>query len=218
MLLPDSWQTVVERKRKMKILGVIVLIALLAADVVLMIQNHSLKQQVVEKLQLATNAATPIDPTYFGIYTYAGFGAWLAPEGSNGKRTKAPLTLNVFLSSRTESPALTSEMAVLRRLESVMSKRGQRIIAVCDVDDSTGVAEILDMEKLQVPLMPFGFEDSNTTFADLGISPFSMPFKVIYDSTFCAIYVRGADNTPESQADFERAAMRLSDLVYRGEL
>jgi hypothetical protein len=46
-----------------------------------------------------------------------------------------------------------------------------------------------------------------------GISPYFMPFKVLFDSTLSAIYMRGADNTPESQADFERA-MRWLSLAF----
>ncbi len=202
----------------MKILGVALLVVLLTANAVLIVQNHALRQRVNPELVTTPDIVMPIDPTYFGLYTYAGFGAWLAPEGIDGRRTRSPLTLNVFLSSRTECPSLTSEMEILRRLHPILVDRGQRMIAVCDVDDSLGVAEVLKNEQLQIQLMPFGFEDSNTTFTDLGISPLSMPFKVIYDSTFSAIYVRGADNTPESQIDFERAVLKLSDLVYRGEL
>ncbi len=202
----------------MKILGVALLVVLLTANAVLIVQNHALRQQVNAKLQTTSDIVMPIDPTYFGLYTYAGFGAWLAPEGNDGRRTRSPLTLNVFLSSKTECPSLTSEMEILRKLQPILVDRGQRMVAVCDIDDSLGVAEVLKNEHLQIQLMPFGFEDSNTTFADLGISPLSMPFKVIYDSTFSAIYVRGADNTPESQIDFERAVLKLSDLVYRGEL
>lgn len=202
----------------MKVLKIVLVAGLLIANAVLIIQNQSLRQQVNVQSEPAPNRSAVIDPTYFGLYTYAGFGAWLAPEDADGRRTRSPLTLNVFLSSKTECPALLGEMEVFRRLEPVLSERGQRMIAICDFDDSLGVQEILEQERLQIHLMPLAFEDSNTTFADLGISSLSMPFKVIYDSAFSAIYVRGADNTPESQMDFERAVLRLSELVHGGQL
>ena len=207
----------------------VVIVCLMIVNILLIVQLRTLKQRTSDQVErfnddavfrasASTDSSDFVWGDLFGAYTYASFGAWLAPEDENGKRTRSPLTVNVFLSSKTECPALLGEMAVLRRLEPILAKRGQRMIAVCDAVDSLGVESVLEREQLQIPLMPLTFEDSNTTFADLGISPFSMPFKVIYDSTFCAIYVRGADNTPESQADFERAAMRLSELVYRGEL
>lgn len=208
----------------------VVITVLLIIDIFLVVHIRSLTKQVNDLArQTSVNiedaqAQMPTDSTdfvwgdLFGAYTYAQFGAWLAPEDANGKRIRSPLTLNVFLSSRTECPSLMSEMEVLRRLEPVLKKRGQRMIAVCDANDSLGVTEILHKEELRVPVIPLAFDDGVTTISVLGISPFSMPFKVVYDSTFSAIYVRGADNTPESQIDFERAVLRLSDLVYRGKL
>ncbi|MGB5107538.1 MAG: hypothetical protein WBP29_12780 [Candidatus Zixiibacteriota bacterium] len=210
----------------------IVIAVLLIANIVFVVQIRALKNEISSKTkqsetladakdtraQVSTDSTDLVFGDLFGVYTYAQFGAWFAPEGADGRRVRSPLTLNVFLSSKTECPALLGEMEVLRRLEPLLAQRGQRMIAVCDADDSLAVDSVLRQERLQIPLMPLVFEDGNTTFADLGISSFSMPFKVIYDSTFSAIYVRGADNTPESQADFERAVLRLSSLVNRGEL
>lgn len=194
------------------------LIASLCCNVILLMQYRAMQHERESVSSGTSSQLTGIDPTYFGLYTYAGFGAWLVPEGPDGRRARAPLTLNVFLSSRSECPALTSELEILGRLLPVLESRGQRMIANCESDDSIGVQAILRDGSLSIPLLPIAFEDSDVTLADLGISPLSMPFKIIYDSTFSAIYVRGADNTPESQADFERAVLRLSRLVHEGKL
>ncbi len=196
----------------------LLLITSICGNVILLSQHLASRQERKSISTGTLSQLTDIDPTYFGLYTYAGFGAWLVPEGPDGRRARAPLTLNVFLSSRSECPALTSELEILGRLLPVLESRGQRMIANCESDDSIGVQAILRDGSLSIPLLPIAFEDSDVTLADLGISPLSMPFKIIYDSTFSAIYVRGADNTPESQADFERAVLRLSRLVHEGKL
>lgn len=199
-------------------LSYLIIVVSCAFNAFLIFQYYNLRTTIASQAVSATDSTDLAWGDLFGAYTYAQFGAWLAPADSSGKRIRSPLTLNVFLSSKTECPSLMSEMEVLRRLEPALRNRGQRMIAVCDADDSLGVSELLKQEELRVLMIPLAFGDGATNLAFLGISPFSMPFKVIYDSTFSAIYVRGADNTPESQIDFERAVLRLSDLVYRGEL
>ena len=77
--------------------------------------------------------------------------------------------------------------------------------------DSSAIARLLFDDELDVPLICI--DSMWYSFEQLGISPLFMPFKVVYDSTNTAIYMRAADNTPESQAEFERAALRLSRLA-----
>jgi hypothetical protein len=103
-------------------------------------------------------------------------------------------------------------MEVYNRLLPIYEARNQKLIAICPTEDSTAIRELLEKEQLQIPLVS---TDSllNCSFFQLGISPNFMPFKIFYDSTGTAIYMRGANNTPESHADFERAALRLSDMA-----
>jgi hypothetical protein len=69
---------------------------------------------------------------------------------------------------------------------------------------------------LNIPLTPV--ESEQFTFRQMGISPDFMPFKVFYDSNYTAVYMRGANNSEQSQTDFMRAARRLSRLAWEGNL
>ncbi|MGB5138734.1 MAG: hypothetical protein WBP29_09405 [Candidatus Zixiibacteriota bacterium] len=158
---------------------------------------------------------------YAGCYTYPGFGMYLVPSTPDGKSEKAPLTLAIFLTSATTCPAVLSETEVFRRLIPALRERGQQTIGVCSPGDSVAVAEFLRTENLDIPLKTLEAEADDgrkVPLMDMGISHYFMPFKVLYDSSLTSIYVRGADNTPESRADFERTVMRLSDLVKTGKL
>ncbi len=155
-----------------------------------------------------------------GVYSYPGFG-WCFPaldEDSFPK--KSPLTLAVFLSAESSCPLRTSEIEVYRKLLPQYLQRGQRIIAVANRSDSAIIADSLTSWRLDIPL--YLRESSplaaSLTFEQMGIAAANMPFKILFDSTQTAIYMRGSNNSPGSQADFERAMNRLSDYVYRGVL
>ena len=107
------------------------------------------------------------------------------------------------------------EIDIYKRLLSVYGDRNQKLMAICSGEDSLAIADLLKAEQLDIPLVA---TDTSLmySFEQLGISPVLMPFKIFYDSTGTAIYMRGADNTPESQADFERAALRLSEYAVAG--
>lgn len=176
-------------------------------------------------------AVAGVDSSYFmyqdgvaldgrGLYTYPGFG-WCFPaldEDSFPRRS--PLTLAVFMSAASTCPLRVSEVAVYKRLLPVFDQRGQRIIAVANRSDSAAIADSLSSWALDIPL--YLRESSpltaSLTFEQIGIASANMPFKILFDSTQTAIYMRGSNNSPQSQADFERAMLRLSGLVFRGEL
>ncbi|GAI14257.1 unnamed protein product, partial [marine sediment metagenome] len=123
--------------------------------------------------------------------------------------------LVIFFSAQTTCPSSLSEAASYRRLVPVFRDRGQVVVAVASRADSAVVASFLKKEKLDIDLSVSeseGLEDG-LTFDRMGISPLFMPFKVLFDSTLTCIYMRGADNTPESQAEFESAVLWLSDKV-----
>jgi hypothetical protein len=76
----------------------------------------------------------------------------------------------------------------------------------------------LSAESLRIPLVLYDPEESDLgmTFEQIGIAPANMPFKILYDSTFTAIYMRGSDYTPQSQLEFENAMLWLSKAVAKG--
>ena len=152
-----------------------------------------------------------------GVYTYPGIGALFVPKNADGSPRRAPLTLVIFFSAQTACPASLSEVESYRRLVPVFSERGQVVMAVTSRADSAVVASFLDREKLDIYLSVSDSEDleNGLTFDRMGISPLFMPFKVLLDSTLTAIYIRGADNTPESQAEFEASILRLSDMASK---
>lgn len=149
-----------------------------------------------------------------GIYTLPTAGQWfLPPEVAS---TKAPLNMIIFLSSKMDCPMNLSEFDVFKRLVPLFEERGQRIAAVCSPEDSAYITQLLDSAALSIPLNQA--ESEQFTFSQMGISPGFMPFKVLYDSNYTAIYMRGGDNNSQSQGDFEAAARRLSLLAWEGHI
>ncbi|GAH93236.1 unnamed protein product [marine sediment metagenome] len=164
-----------------------------------------------------SNAVTvqPGDYDLRGVYTYPGIGALFVPKNADGSPKRATLTLVIFFSAQTTCPASLSEIECYRRLVPVFSERGQVVMAVTSRADSAVVASFLKQERLDIYLHVSDSEDleDGLTFDRMGLSPLFMPFKVLLDSTLTAIYMRGADNTPESQAEFESAVLWLSEKV-----
>lgn len=179
-------------------------------------QNYSIKQAVAyaEDSSTVLVEVDGIMTDLRGMYTYPGIGRFLVPTDSTGTTPQSPLTLVVFFSAETSCPSSLMETEVFKRLLPVFRERGQSIVAVTARPDSAAIAKMLSDESLDIPLMAAD-QDSGYTFEQIGISPVFMPFKILYDSTFTAIYMRGADNTPESQANFEDAALWLSEAISK---
>ncbi|MGB5138735.1 MAG: hypothetical protein WBP29_09410 [Candidatus Zixiibacteriota bacterium] len=156
-----------------------------------------------------------------GAYTYPGFGWCFGAVDDDSFPMRTPLTLAVFLSAQSSCPLRNSEVVLYKRLVPIFKERRQRVIAVANRADSTVIADSLKSWGLNIPLYlresaaPL---TASLTFEQIGIASANMPFKVLFDSTQTAIYIRGSNNTPQSQADFERAVLRLSDLIHRGQL
>ncbi|MBA7649205.1 hypothetical protein ES703_57000 [subsurface metagenome] len=150
-----------------------------------------------------------------GAYTFPGFGAFFLSENPDGSPERAPLTLVIFFSAQTTCPSSLSEVESYRRLLPVFSERGQRIVAVTTREDYPVVSAFLKHEELDISLNVFGSENpqDGMTLRQMGISPHFCPFKILYDSTLTAIFMRGANNTPESQAEFEATVLWLSEKV-----
>ena len=146
-----------------------------------------------------------------GIYTYPGIGAMFV----NGRKfdipTSAALTLVIFFSAETQCLHCLKEVASYKHLDSVFCERGQRVVALTIQQDSAAIATFLEKEDLDIPLV---VSLLGMSFEDMGISPSFMPFKVLYDSTLTAIYMRGANNTPKSQGEFEAAMLWLSEAIH----
>jgi hypothetical protein len=180
-------------------------------------QNHSLKQAVAYAEDSSSVVLTEVDGIMTdlrGMYTYPGIGRFFVSTDSTGMVPQSPLTLVVVFSAETSCPASLSETAVFKRLLPIFRERGQSIVAVTARSDSAAIAELLAEASLDIPLMAAD-QDSGFTFIDIGISPVFTPFKILYDSTYTAIYMRGADNSPESQAGFEDAALWLSEAISK---
>lgn len=201
-------------------------IGLVIINVVLLFQNYNLKQSQNPEDQIQA-----VDSSYFvdaegvdmdirGIYTYPGLGQMYVPVGEDSMPIVAPLTLSVFFSSESSCPYRTNEVEVYKKLLPVLRDRNQNMVAVVNRPDSAIIYDSLISWELDIPLIVRGMNPElfDLTFAQLGISSMNMPFKVIYDSTLTAIYMRGSNPTPESQHDFEVAVLRLSELVAEGEL
>ena len=188
-------------------------LALLALLVVVVVVLRMVRSRSSAGLKVDVSNVTEHDLR--GLYTYPGCGALFVPKNPDGSPVRAPLTLVIFFSAQTTCPASLSEVESYRRLVPVFRERGQDVVAVTSRDDAAVVASFLEQEKLDIYLSVSeseGLEDG-LTFNWMGISPLFMPFKVLYDSTLTAIYMRGADNTPESQAEFEGAVLWLSEKV-----
>ncbi len=150
-----------------------------------------------------------------GVYTMPTIGKYFMPEELQ-PQPAPPLSMAIFMSSKSECGMNLAEFEVFKRLLPEFESRGQRIVAVCAPEDSLNMAIFLDSVEFEVPLAAVWSDQFN--FNQMGISPKFMPFKVLYDSTYTAIYMRGGDNTWESQAEFEAAMLRLSRWVAEGTL
>lgn len=194
-----------------------IIFLLAAINVGFLWQNHALKRSVAHAADSSAVVLTEVDGIMTdlrGMYTYPGIGRYFVPSDSTGAPPESPLTLVVFFSAETSCPSSLMEIAVFKRLLPVYRERGQSIVAVTSKRDSAETAELLLKESLDIPLL-VDDQDSGYTFTQIGISPVFMPFKILYDSTYTAIYMRGADNTPESQAGFEEAALWLSEMISK---
>ncbi len=196
--------------RKYIIVTVIVLLVLFNA--ILLGQNHKLKKVEYPSYSYEVNEG---EKDLRGMYTYPGIGALFVSRDAGGLPVRAPLSLAIFFSAKTSCPASLSEVESYRRLVPIFRERGQVVVAVTSEEDSVAIAEFLEQEKLDIPLVVLGSDGSEgeMNFEQMGISPLFMPFKILYDSMLTAIYMRGADNTPESQAEFEAAMLWLSEIV-----
>jgi len=196
---------------------------LILLNLALLWQNRSLKNREFHQSS-AKDYEIEIDGVSTdirGLYTYPGFLKWLKPDVLPQDGATAPLTLAIFFSQASKCPSRLHELEVYRRLLPIFEQRGQRIVAIAAPSDSQFVSQGLAADTLGIPLVIYDNDDSTglgLTFHALGISPENMPVKILYDSTLTAIYIRGADFTPESQFDFEKAAIRLSELIYTGKL
>ncbi|GAH90387.1 unnamed protein product [marine sediment metagenome] len=186
----------------------VVLLALIVVVVLRLIQSRP-------SAGLKVDISNVTEHDLRGLYTYPGCGAMFVPKNPDGSPVHAPLTLVIFFSAQTTCPASLSEVESYRRLVPVLRERGQDVVAVTSRDDAAVVASFLKKERLDIYLSVSDSEGlkDGLTFNWMGISPLFMPFKVLYDSTLTAIYMRGADNTPESQVEFEGAVLWLSEKV-----
>lgn len=214
-----------------RILVIVLMVALAALNVALLFQNQQLRSET------SPNDVTDKDtiPDYLygsyyegemyymdvrGCYTYPGLGSWFMPRDAEGKMILAPLSLAVFVSAESSCPYRTNEVAVYKRLLPVFKERGQQIFVVANRADSAVIADSLAVWELEVPLIlrESNLYSASMTFDQIGIAATNMPFKILYDGSLTAIYMRGANNSPESQRDFEVAVSRLSELVAEGQL
>lgn len=205
-----------------KIILQVFFVALIGVNALLLWQNWSLKKQleiaergipVKDNSALVEYEGAKVDLR--GLYAMPGGGQFFVPLDDAGRPIRSPLTLTVFFSAKTECPMNLSELALFKKLQSRLKERGQNVIAVSSTDDSVSIKQLLDSAGLDVPLVTVNPADG-LSIEQLGLSPLVMPFKVVYDSTFSAIYMRGANNQPRSQDDFEKAVMKFSDWVYAG--
>lgn len=205
-----------------KIILQIFLVVLIGVNALLLWQNWSLQKQleIAERGMrdknesfLAEHEGVKVDLR--GLYAMPGAGRFFAPLDNSGNPAYSPLTLTVFFSAKTECPMNLSELALFKRLHPRLKERGQSVVAVSSADDSVSIKHLLDSAGLDIPLVTVD-SGAGLSIDQLGLSPLIMPFKVVYDSTYSAIYMRGANNQPRSQVDFEKAVMKFSDWVYAG--
>ncbi|MFH2048424.1 MAG: hypothetical protein ABIJ12_03170 [bacterium] len=197
-----------------KWLIVIVIILLVIFNAGLLWQNYKLKltSKITDEIPSYLTEAEGRLEDLRGIYTYPGIGAYFVPKDEDSLPVRSSLTMVIFLSESTTCPMSLGETEVYRRLLPKFRERGQQMVAMTTKNDSVAIAKFLADEQLDIPLLATG-EDENPNLEQIGISHRAMPFKVLYDSTFTSIYMRGANNTPASQADFESAVLWLSALV-----
>jgi len=210
-----------------------VIVALVAVNVALLLQNRQLRgnPNAVKEADTEADTIPPfLYPYYYegeysyldvrGSYSYPGFGRSFMPRDENGKLVLPPLSLAIFMSAESSCPYRTSEVSIYKRLLPIFKERGQMIFVVANRADSAVIADSLAAWELDVPLL---LREANPysaamTFDQLGFSPLNMPFKILFDNSQTAIYMRGANNSPESQRDFEVATLRLSGLVADGKI
>lgn len=196
----------------------VVAVVLLIMNGLLFWQNRTLKQAVSEDVAKDSVLLVDVEGQKVdlrGLYTYPGIGVMFLPRDSSGVAPMLSMNLVVFLSARTTCPMSLSEGKVLKRLHTVMAEKNQTMVAVAVKDDSTAVQEFLDKEALDIPLL-LTDPAAGQNIEQWGISPRFMPFKILYDTKGTAIYMSGANNTPESQQSFEQAVLKLSDLAATG--
>jgi hypothetical protein len=142
-----------------------------------------------------------------GIFLYVNSGYLF---GLGSVESKPPiLTLAIFFSANSKCHRCLTEIEVYKRLLPLFNSNKYRMFAISSKEDSSEIVEFLRKENLPIPVMTPPIDMS---FEDMGISHFYMPLKVLYDSSLTAIYVRAADNSPESQNDFENHVIRLHNL------
>ncbi|MEP0827097.1 MAG: hypothetical protein HRF51_01110 [bacterium] len=205
-----------------KIILQIFLVALIGVNALLIWQNWSLQKQ----LEITERSIREKDDSFLaehegmkvdlrGLYAMPGGGQFFVPLDNAGQPVRSPLTLTVFFSAKTECPMNLSELGLFKKLHPKLRERGQSMVAVSSTGDSASIKHLLDSAGLEIPLVTVDPADG-LSLDQLGLSPLVMPFKVVYDSTYSAIYMRGANNQPRSQDDFEKAVMRLSEWVFAG--
>ncbi len=204
----------------MKKSTLVVILVLVAANCALLWKNYGLVGM------LAAASPPPADSTNAdissldmrGMYAYPGFGKGLAPFARQSDSVNPHLTLAIFFSAKTQCSMTLGELPVYKRLLPILRSRGQVMMAITSTEDSLTIDSLLRQDSLRIPIASFEKNDQGIDIEKMGLSHYMMPFKVIYDSSFDAIYMRSADNSPETQASFERAVLRLSALVADGKL
>jgi hypothetical protein len=150
-----------------------------------------------------------------GYHSSANFGQFMYERD-----TSSNLSMVVLLAAAQECWPCLTEIERLKEIDSVYNSRGQRVFVLTSTVDSAAIAELLEERKWDVEVVPiFGLESGlGMNFYKMGISAGATPFKIIFDSTMTAIYMRGANITPESQEVFQNAALNLSELAMAGKL
>ncbi len=150
-----------------------------------------------------------------GIYTYTQFGQFMYPRDSSSN-----LSMVVLLAAAQECWPCLTEIERLKEIDSVYKSRGQHVYVLTSTTDSAFIENLLEERNWDVELVPiFGIESGlGMSFDKMGIGADTTPFKIIFDSTMTAIYMRGANITPESQEVFRNAALKLSELALDGQL
>lgn len=196
----------------------LLLIVLVILNVFVLVENRQLRNGLRLALEQPAYLAHNADgqtADLRGAYTYPGMGRHFYVVDTSRPEKQPPLTLAIFLSARTDCPAVLGEFDVFRRLRDTFELRHQQIIAVVEQPDSARISFLLDSVNLRLPISSLQ-TDSGLSLYQMGISYAFMPFKVLYDRHNTAIFARGADNTPDSQAEFERVVLNLSKLTADG--
>ncbi len=150
-----------------------------------------------------------------GFYASANFGQCMYERD-----TSSNLSMVVLLAAAQECWPCLTEIERLKEIDSIYKSRGQHVYVLTSTTDSAFIENLLEERGWDVELVPiFGIESGlGMNFFKMGISARATPFKIIFDSTMTAIYMRGANITPESQEVFRNAALKLSELAMDGQL